>query len=452
MTIPASIANLPLSLDTNWEDLLKQCPMMDPNSPDHPEGVKENNDANIVIKMKDFHPTLGSIYLHKPKPMITNPTVLDSEVWYIRDAKTQEACKLRLLLNKSTSSGFRFLYKYDPDRKEATRMAENDPIRTFTLPLRLWQGSTPTQAEAEQELKLTLMCSIVQLHFFRWRKAMGKTAAAVTSMSNLSGINNTIKYKTNDKGEREESRGPTLTLKTYSQGLNGKKGVPPDYTLAYNDMECTAKVFALQPNKARVRLNQDGIHGLMPQWIAREISNGTRPNQEGDPTKFLFDCESIVHFAKARWAANSASISRYVTQVVVQNLREAGEADFDGWEEMGEDGGDGGESGRTGLSFGAAMSWTSMGRALNEAAAQAPVDQLAGAESTSTGATPVAVDREVADKQAETIEEAEVEAEDDDEEEPVEAPAVVATKPGIVTAKTGAAAASATKSRRVPKK
>jgi hypothetical protein len=484
-SVPAAVANIPLGPDTNWEDLLKQCPMMDPNSPDKPQGVREDSDSRLVIKISDFQPTLGRIYLHKPAPMPTNTSVLDSEIWYIYDTAKNLACRLRLLLLKATSSGFRFLYKYDETRDEAKRMKENDPIRSFTLPIRLWAGSSPTEAEAEQEAKLTLAASIVQFQFYRWRKAMGKHSSDLASLSILRGMEKTIRYKHNDKGEKEEGRGPTLTMRTYTQGVNGIKAVGPDFVLPYNQVECTTKVFTIQ-NRSRVRLDQNGIHELMPQWVARDLASGARPPQEGDPTKFLFDCEAIVHFAKARWAAKGGSISRFVTQVMVNNLREAGEADYDGFapiddDDDGEGGGGGGGSfgavkPRAGA--GASLSWASLGakdddddaevagatKAVAGLSVKPGVVAKPGVVGSGSGSvvSPPSVSSSTAPKEEteggddEDEEDEEEEGEDDEPAAPVAvvapAPAPApATKPGVV-ASVAAASGDSIKSRRAPKK
>jgi len=432
------MANVELTLDTNWEDILKQLPMMDANSPERPDNVRENGDPSIVVKIKDFQPTLGRIYLHKPKAMPTNAAVLDSDVWYIYDTVKNEACRLRLLLTpKLVSSGIRFLYKYDKNRTEEQRIAERDAIRSFNLPLRLWVGSSPTPEEDEQERKLRIMCSIIRIQFFRWKKAMGRESADMKSLASLDGMEKTIRYKIDDDGIVVEGRGPTLTLKTYSQGVNGKKPQPPEFLLQPEEWECTSKVYMIRDGK-RVLLNQEQIHDLMPQWIARQLRNGTYPPTEGDPTKFLFDVEPIVHFAKARRAAGGGSVVRYVTQALIRRKRAAGEAEFEF--DVGGDDEDDGEWGnqlakkngggsntisRPSASGGGG--WAMMGQAIQE------VEKANTVKSAEPQSDPSKGEGEEEDDEEE-------DSEEEDEEDssspppvsiPVQAPVVV-TKPGIV--------------------
>ena len=444
----AAAAAIPATLETDWDAVLKLCPMMELNSPDRPEGVREDKSMTQPIKIADFEPAIDRIYLHRPEPMKTNQAVLDAEIWYIYNTQQKLACKLKIQGVPGTSSGIRYFFKYDQNRTEEAKRKGGEPIRGFNVPIRLWEGAVPTAAESAQETKLRIATHICAVHFFRWKKAMGREGAEWRNLEDvLKGIRKTINYKIDEKGEVVQGRGPTLTLKTYAQGRGGKKPTPPDNVLLPEDWECTTKFFSLERGK-QVQLTQSQLRQLMPEYLAIEMTAGRLSSADGDPSKFLFSIEPIFHFAKVRWAAKQASIARHVAQALIYNKRASGEADHTSWEATGayDDGEDSGRS-----TFTSGLSWAAMGEALP----------------TSTNTTTTTAQAPSAATTTTTTEEGEDEEDGDDEEDehdtvappaqapPPPAPAAPIVKPGIipeVAAAAAAATATAPKSRRAPKR
>jgi hypothetical protein len=240
-----------------------------------------------------------------------------------------------------------------------------------------------------------------------------------------------------------------------------------------DEWECTTKVFVPHKGKGRQQLNQEQIRNLMPQWIARQQRDGKYPQVEGDPTKFLFDVEPVVHFAKARYAAKSGSIVRYVTQAMIRRKRASGEADFDfggNPDDEEEDDSFANLTARPNSSSNSAggartNQWVGMGAALDEIVKPNGSVPVPGAGTgtnptnninlTSTAASGKNEDdREENDNEEEDEEENEDDGEDNVAPAPISAPAVVpppvvATKPGIMPV---SSAPAISKSRRATKK